>query len=59
VQFRPETTWLYIHALQQPRFCLDYWNRTPNFFSNRIPCFPPSRFSAIYACRDSYLCAEI
>jgi len=24
-----------------------------------IPCFPPTRFSAIYACRFSYLWAEI
>jgi len=48
-----------IHALQQPSFWLDYWNKTPSLSSDRIPCFPPTRFSAIYACRFIYTCAWI
>ena len=28
-----------IHALQQPRFCLDYWNRAPSFFQTGYHAF--------------------
>ena len=48
------------------RFCLDYWNRTPSFPSDRIPCFLSTLISAgeiaisardnISAYRGSYLC---
>ena len=48
-----------IHALQWPSFCLDYWNRTSSFSSDRITCFPLTRFSTIYACIFSYICAWI
>ena len=48
-----------IHALQQPSFCLDYWDSTSSFSSERITYFPPTRFSVIYACRFSYLCTDI
>jgi len=47
--------YLYLTDLAQKLLSL----RTFSYLCAEIPCFPPTRFSTMYACRFSYTCAEI